>query len=172
VARAAAYVLGHAGQFGIDPSRFALIGHSSGAHLVALLGTDSSYLKAAGVAPGRLAAVITLDGVYDIRANLTHFPRSTRPEVFGADPAAWARYSPVDYVAGMTSPPEFCLLHEDLVPRFVEQAHIFEAALQAHHDPVMTAVAPGLNHGQLVKYFQDPGQPMRAFAVGCLKKVF
>jgi acetyl esterase/lipase len=170
VAHAAAYVLNHAGQFDIDPSRFALIGHSAGSTLVALLGTDPSYLHAAGVAPGKLAAVITLDGVFDVSANLTHFPHSARPEVYGTDPADWGRYSPVAHLGDAPAPPTFCVVHEDTVPRFVEQAQLFEAALKAHHDPIESLTVPGLTHGELVKLFRDPSQPMGAFAVACLKK--
>ncbi len=167
-ANAIGYLLHNAQRFGLDPGGFAVIGHSSGAHMVALLGTDGSYLRRAGVDPAKLRTVITLDGVFDVRANITHYPKPREDAVFGTDPAAWARVSPVDLIAGMTMHPRFCLVHEDTVPRFIEQEGLFEAALKKHGEAVQAVVAPGLSHAQLVGEFADAAQPMAAFALGCL----
>jgi acetyl esterase/lipase len=169
VARAAAFLLRDAASYGIDPAHFALMGHSSGAHLVALLGTDQSYLRNAGVDPAKLETVITLDGVFDVPANITHYPTETRKEVFGADPAVWTRYSPVSHLDGMQSHPEFCLMHEDTNPRFVEQEQLFETALRQHGEKVEAATAPGLKHAELMKLF-DSNEPMAMFTLNCLAK--
>jgi len=167
-ADAIAYLLRNAQRFSIDPSGFALLGHSSGAHMVALLGTDANYLRNARVDPAKLRAVITLVGVFDVKANLTHYPKERESQIFGADPAAWARLSPVDLLGGSTIHPRFCLVHEDRVPRFIEQESLFEAALKKHGEMVESVVAHGLSHAQLVGEFADPAQPMGAFALGCL----
>jgi acetyl esterase/lipase len=45
VARAFAWTRAHAGDYGGDPDRILLCGHSAGGHLVALLATDETYLK-------------------------------------------------------------------------------------------------------------------------------
>jgi acetyl esterase/lipase len=45
VARAFAWVRAHVAEYGGDPDRIVLCGHSAGGHLVALLATDESYLK-------------------------------------------------------------------------------------------------------------------------------
>ena len=169
VAQATGYLLHHAADFSIDPHRFALMGHSSGAHLVALLGTDQRYLQQAGVDPKELSAVITLDGVFDLQSNLTRHPNETRQEVFGTDPALWARLSPVNYVATMGAHPTFCLLHEDTNRRFVEQAESFQTVLQQHHEAVLTKVAPGLKHGELMGLFESDA-PMAPFTLECLAK--
>jgi acetyl esterase/lipase len=167
VAHAAGYLLSQAGRFNLDPNHFAIMGHSSGAHMAALLGTDQSYLQNAGVNPAHLTTVIALDGVFDVTANLTDYPTDTRREVFGADPALWKRYSPVDHLDGMQAHPEFCLLHEDTVPRFVEQEELFEKALRSHGETVRTEVAPGLKHAQLMSLF-DSNEPMAMFTLKCL----
>ena len=169
VARATAYLLHHASEFAINPRRFALMGHSSGAHLVALLGTDQRYLRQAGVDPRDLSAVITLDGVFDVPSNLSRHPDETRQEVFGTNPAEWTRYSPVSYVATMQAHPAFCLLHEDTNRRFIEQAESFETVLRQHNETVLTTVAPGLKHGELMGLF-DSNAPMAPFVLACLAK--
>ncbi len=45
VARAFAWVRGHVRDYGGDPDRILLCGHSAGGHLAALLATDDAYLK-------------------------------------------------------------------------------------------------------------------------------
>ena len=49
VARALKALLDKAGELGIDRNRVVITGHSAGAHLVALVGTDEQYLKKAGL---------------------------------------------------------------------------------------------------------------------------
>jgi len=71
VARAFAWVRKHARDYGGDPDRIFLCGHSSGGHLVALLATDESYLKdpALGLTDADRAAlkgVMAVSGVYRI----------------------------------------------------------------------------------------------------------
>lgn len=55
----------HAAQFGGDPSRIALVGHSAGAYNAAMLALDSRYLTAAGVDPRRIKVFAGLSGPYD-----------------------------------------------------------------------------------------------------------
>ncbi len=167
-----AYLLHNAARFGIAPGKFGIIGHSSGAHMVALLGTDATYLRRAGVDPASLVVVVTLDGVFDVAANLTDYPTQQRTALFGTDPAAWKALSPVDLLDSTTMRPHFCLVHEERNPRFVEQESLFEAALRKHGAAVETVTVPGLTHGQLVGEFDAPGTPMAPFVVACLGEAF
>lgn len=169
-AHAIAYLLSNAGRLGFDGSHFALLGHSSGAHMVALLGTDGSYLKNAGVDPARLAAVIPLDGVFDVTANLTHFPKEKRFAAFGHDPASWKHMSPADLVGTATLHPRICVLHDDTNRRFIEQASLFEAALRRDGVNFESGIAHGLSHGEVAQEFSDPGTPMAPFVLGCLSR--
>jgi acetyl esterase/lipase len=68
VARAVAWTKRHIADHGGDPDRLFLAGHSAGGHLVALLATDDSYLKAEGLSLGDLKGVIAVSGVYRIPA--------------------------------------------------------------------------------------------------------
>lgn len=62
VANAVGFLAKNADQNGLDPKRILLMGHSSGAHVVTLLGTDTSYLAKAGVDIESVRGVISLDG--------------------------------------------------------------------------------------------------------------
>lgn len=52
-------------QFGGDPERIALSGHSAGAHTAVLLGLDPRWLEAAGADIAVIRAVIGMSGPYD-----------------------------------------------------------------------------------------------------------
>jgi len=66
VAAAVAFLLRNAARYGYDPRRIFLAGHSSGAHLAALVALDPGYLERQGLDPSVLAGVIALSGIYDL----------------------------------------------------------------------------------------------------------
>jgi acetyl esterase/lipase len=66
VARAVAWTRGHIGRYGGDPRQLWLLGHSAGGHLVSLLATDESYLRAEGLRGSDIKGVISVSGVYRI----------------------------------------------------------------------------------------------------------
>jgi len=93
-ARAAAFVKQHAAEWGADPARFYLIGHSAGAYDVAMLALDKRWLAAVGMDPKRdLAGVIGLSGPYDFlplrdkTLKIIFGPPETRP---ATQPIAYA----------------------------------------------------------------------------------
>lgn len=63
VAAATAWVIDNADDLGVDPERISLIGHSSGAHLVSIVGTNPSLLEEHGRSLTDVACVISLDSV-------------------------------------------------------------------------------------------------------------
>ena len=64
-ARAVAWARANAADFGGDPERLYVAGHSAGAQIAALIGSDPRYLRAHGLQPHTLAGVIGLSGPYD-----------------------------------------------------------------------------------------------------------
>jgi acetyl esterase/lipase len=66
VARVVRWVHDNAAQYGANPKRIFLLGHSAGGHLVSLLATDETYLKAEGLTAADIKGVITVSGVYRI----------------------------------------------------------------------------------------------------------
>src|SRR4029450_12833743 len=85
VASAIAWLRANAAREGLDPNRIVLMGHSAGAHLVALVGTDPHYLKAAGVPMGAVKGVVLLDGAgYDVPAQASAEMNIVKPMDEGA----------------------------------------------------------------------------------------
>lgn len=116
VAAAVAWLRAHAGQLGIDTARIVLMGHSAGAHLVALAGTDPRYFEAAGMALTDVRGVIALDGAcYDVPRQLGEGKRlmaASYRAAFGSDPVRQRALSPTFNVAAPNAP-AFLLIHID-----------------------------------------------------------
>ena len=67
IAHALAWLHEQASSLRISRDPALLVGYSSGAHLVALLGADGRYLEGAGLDPDRVAATVSLDvHAYDV----------------------------------------------------------------------------------------------------------
>lgn len=105
VARAFAWVHKNIGKHGGKHGELFLTGHSAGGHLVALLASDESYLKAHGLTLRDLKGVIPVSGVYTI-PNDPFFDIA-----FGKDPAVRRQASPL-HQARAGAPP-FLILYAD-----------------------------------------------------------
>lgn len=93
VARALAAAQRNAAKWGADPKRFVLIGHSAGAHLVALLAASPGLLEKYGALPP--LAVVSLDSAtLDVVQSMSGRHMRLYDDAFGTDPAFWAKASP------------------------------------------------------------------------------
>ena len=109
------YVRAHAAEFGIDPSRLALVGVSAGAHLAMLAHLARDVRELAPALPADLAAVdegvravIAHYGPYDLSRRL---PLPVELDMIGAllgprgDDSSWVRLaSPLFHAAGARAP--------------------------------------------------------------------
>ena len=67
VAAAVAWTYRHVAEYGGDPERLLVAGHSSGGHLTALVATDSSYLEKHDLAAAQvIKGIVSLSGVMDV----------------------------------------------------------------------------------------------------------
>jgi acetyl esterase/lipase len=134
VCAAVAWLRGHAARLGIDTSRVVLMGHSAGAHLVALVGTDPQYLAAAGLSLSDLRGVIALDGAcYDFPRQLAgagRFMRGTYSEAFGTEPARQRALSPALQTLKPNTP-AFLIVHIDRADGRAQAEALANALMQA-----------------------------------------
>jgi acetyl esterase/lipase len=104
VARAFAWLHNNIKTYGGRPDELFVCGHSAGGHLVALLATDETYLKAEGLKLDDIKGVMPISGVYLIPDNWFN-------EVFGKDPDVRKTASPLkDVHPGC---PPFCIIYGD-----------------------------------------------------------
>lgn len=97
VAAGVAWVRGHIEDYGGDPARVFLLGHSAGAHLVTLVATDPQYLAVHSLRLREaLAGVMSIDTAsYDLAANDGPPVGTMIRDAFGTDPAALRAASPL-----------------------------------------------------------------------------
>lgn len=93
VARALAAAQAKAAEWGGSRQRFILMGHSAGAHLVALLSSSPALTTKAGVSPW-LATIALDSAAYDINKIMEQRHYRFYDEAFGSDPGYWRASSP------------------------------------------------------------------------------
>ena len=100
VAAATAWVIDNADRIGADPDRVALIGHSSGAHLVSIVATNPDLLATVDSERDDVACVVSLDSVTHDLTRPATFERDIVRAAFGDDLATLADGSPTLQATG------------------------------------------------------------------------
>jgi len=156
VARGVALAQRRASEWELDPARLVLMGHSAGAHLVALLGADPRLLAEAGARPP--LGVVSLDsGALDVPALMgqRRVPKLYH-EAFGADPAYWRSVSPQQQLGRDGVPMLLVCSGERGFPTSpCDEARKLAQRAEAVRVPMRVQPEP-LNHGEINK---DLGLP-------------
>jgi len=141
-----------------------LVGHSAGAHLVALLGTDPKWLNGAGLDMSDVRGIVPLDcAAYDVARHFSigaPLMRSTYVEAFGSDPDRQKRLSPT-LQAAKPNAPSFLILHVQR-PDGVAQSEALAAALKKAGTPVEIDGFAGTGlrgHMEINRRLGEPGYP-------------
>jgi arylformamidase len=169
-------LLDHADELGIDPRRVVIMGHSAGAHLVALVGTDDSYLAAAGLSESSLRGVIAIDGAaYDVPTQVAAggIMHDRYLEAFSTDPVRQQALSPTAHAAAPNAP-AFLLPHVQR-PDGIAQADELAAALQAAGTSAEEVSFPGTGlagHADINRRLGDPSYAETPVVDAWLAKVF
>ncbi|MEK7952604.1 alpha/beta hydrolase [Luteolibacter soli] len=162
--KAIAWVQGHAAEFGGDPQRIYLLGHSAGAHLAALAAVDVERLKAAGADPAGIMGVVLLDGAgYDIPLEYPSLREGSvmqkmYRDAFTSDPEKQRNASPVYRVT--VKPPPFLILHTTRRLDSPRQSKLLAEALREKGGTVEVVPVPGKNHGTINADCGKPGDPV------------
>lgn len=177
VAQALAYLLARADKLGIDRSKVVITGHSAGAHLVALVGTDEQYLRKAGLSFADIDGVMPNDGAaYDVPRQMEQAGRmmaDTYKQAFGTDPARQKTLSPT-YHAAAPNAPRFLLLHVQRKDG-VAQAQELGTALKQAGVKVEYGSFPGTGlqgHAEINRKLGEPDYPATPVMDAWLKGVF
>ena len=143
------------GRYGGDPSKLFVMGHSSGAHVAAMLALNEAYLKGAGGSRHWLRGMIGLAGPYD-------FLPMTDPDlrdIFGP-PEKFDQSQPINFVEG-DNPPLLLMHGEDDEVVWVKNTHNLARAVQKAGGTVETVYYRELSHNRIVSVL---GAPLRSFA--------
>ena len=150
VRRAVAWVYKNAAQFGGDPNRLYLSGHSSGAHLSGVvLVTD--WQKDFGLPIDVVKGGVLMSGMYDLKA----VALSKRSKYVKFTDEIVQGLSTQRHLDKLDTP--IIVAHGTLEsPEFQRQTREFAAAVKAAGKPVHFIVAEGYNHFELPETFGNP----------------
>jgi len=145
-AHALAWVEEHAQEFGGDPQRIVLMGHSAGAHIAAFIAYNHAFVEKAGAHPQDIVGLVGLSGPYALVAD-TRELRATFPP-----PYTEADWQPLAFVDAKSPP---TLLLHGLDDKEVEPQQTVELrdALLANHVRVEMHLYPHRRHGDTLAPF-------------------
>ncbi len=150
VARAFAWLGAHAGEYGGKTDKIFIAGHSAGATLVGMLGSDPAYLHDVGESIDHVAGVIPISGGFTQSARSAMFqgPTPVEPEVV-------RNASAITHVAG--SHPPFLILYGDQdAPRTREDGEAMTKALTAAGNSAEAHEVAGHAHMDMITGVKDP----------------
>jgi len=168
VAKSLGWVHKNIAEYGGDPNRIFVGGHSAGAQLAALICIDDRYLSEEGVSFDVLHGCVPVDGdTYDIpKIILTAELRQTlyggkmfafgHRQKFGNDPEKHVDFSAVTHVARNKGIPPFLILYFSGNPDTTAQARRLESVLKDAEIPAKALGKRDTNHRQLNN---DLGKP-------------
>jgi len=141
-------------EFGSNPDRFYVAGHSSGAHIVGMMIT-TDWEKEHGLPANLIKGALACSGMYDLEAPR----RSYRNEYLQLDDEAVEQLSPIRHL------PEYgCPLiigyggneHQE----FRRQSQEFAVAWRAREFECQEFDLPNLNHFEVSQQFNNPDSPI------------
>lgn len=186
VAKSIRWVHDHVAEYGGDPDRIFVMGHSAGAQLAALVCVDDRYLKAEGLDLSIIKGCVPVDGdTFDVPAIIETAetrrrvhgqspPVNGHREKFGNDAAKHRDFSAVAHVAKDKSIPPFLIMHVADHPDTSAQAQRLASVLKGAGVPVQVYSARESTHSKInadLGIPDDPGtKEMFDFVAGALKK--
>jgi acetyl esterase/lipase len=175
VAKAVSWTFQHISEYGGRRDQLFISGHSAGGHLVSLLATDDSYLRAEGVNPNVIRGVISICGVYRVHDLAAHAAMALQAgekkegsalearlapitAIFGSDLKVRKQASPISHVhPGI--PPFLVLYAEHDLPRLADMAREFDSLLQQQKCDACMREIKGRNHVSIVWRIPRDGDP-------------
>jgi len=159
VAKAIAFVQGRLKSWGGDPSRIVIMGHSSGAHLVALLTADPKIATHAGITSWR-AAVLLDCAAMNVEQLMRRRHLRLYDQVFKNDPGYWREASPTLRLTGKPVAPLLAVCSAQRLDSG-PQAQEFAARAQQFGGRAEVLLVD-LGHPQVNAYLGMPGAYTRS----------
>jgi arylformamidase len=156
--RCLAWVYRHIDQYGGDPSRITVVGHSAGGHLAALLAACEWERWDAALPKQLVRNAISISGLHDL-APIMHCPYLQTDVKL--TPAQVQRCSPAYFAQPRV--PLYAVCGADESDEFLRQNRLIETAWGTRHVPVREAMV-GRNHFSMLESLIDPQHRTHALA--------
>lgn len=146
-AAAVAWTMNHIADFGGDPNRIYVSGHSAGGYLASMIGMDTTYLGTHGLHPDSLAGLIPFSG-----HTITHFtPRKERGLAW--NDVVVDEYAPIHHLRVSNLP--IALITGDreleLFGRYEENAYFWRMLVASGHQRAYLYELEGFGHSPMVR---------------------
>jgi acetyl esterase/lipase len=167
IARAFAWVAENIADYGGDPSRIVVGGHSAGGHLASLLTFDPQYLEAVNHSPDEIIGVLSVSGVYWIDDWIVQWARGAFPK----DQKGRDAVSPIKLVHEDV-PPFLVLVSSDDYPNLIDEADAMVEALEEADIDVTFARIPERDHYSMIGYIGTKRDKATQVMLDWLNSVF
>lgn len=137
-------------EFGGDPNRLFVSGHSAGGHITAMM--FASDWEAMGVPASAIAGGFAISGLYDLEP----IRLSNMNETLGFTEDTVRDYSPVHLAPSVNAPMVFAV-GGDETSEFLRHNELLREDWNAKGVEIDTMVAPGLNHFSILGDFSTKG---------------
>lgn len=151
-AAAVAWTIKHISEFGGDPARVYVSGHSAGGYLTSMIGFDKRWLAAFGVDADDIAGLIPYSG-----HTITHFTVRAERGIDGKQPVL-DEMAPLFHVRN-DAPPVLLITGDrdlELLGRYEENAYMWRMLQVVEHPDAELFELEGYNHGQM----DEPAHPL------------
>jgi acetyl esterase/lipase len=164
VAKAIRWTHEHAAEYGGDPKRLIVMGHSAGAQLAALVCTDERYLKAEKLSFAVIKGCVPVDGdTFDLPMRVATVHKSGNQKLAARDQERFGdaqlqkELSSVTYITRGKQIPPFLILHVADHPDTTGQSQRLFGALREAEVPARIHPAEGKNHTTINNDLGTPG---------------
>lgn len=144
-AAAIAWTFKHIADYGGDPAKIIVSGHSAGGYLIAMVGLDKSWLQKYGEDADKLAGIVDFSGhaITHMTVRAEHGIKDTQPTI--------DEYAPLYHVRN-DAPPLVLITGDrelEMLGRYEENAYFYRMMKLVGHKEVYLYELDGFDHGAM-----------------------
>jgi acetyl esterase/lipase len=164
-AMAIAWTLEHIQDYGGDPKKVFITGHSAGGYLTAMMGLAEQFLAATGHHTRELLGIIPSSGQM-----LTHFT-IRREHGIPMEQAVIDEYAPLHYAHTAKMPMLLIVGGDDMAMRVEENALMYSIRKANGHEDTQLLVVPGRDHCTIHHAWTDATDPVALATIAFVRRL-
>ena len=159
-AASSAWVYEHIGDYGGDPKKLYVSGHSAGGYLSGLLAVDARYLKGAGLPEDALKGAMPISGFFYVDRVAKERPK----DVWGTDERVWREASAWPYARADAPPILFLYAEGDDAWRKKDIEDMATTLKSKGHPTISTVEIENRDHRGIAAQISDGDPTLRKLA--------